>query len=434
MADAAEQTTEFTDPAAAISQGKRHLLVRDYTAAVDAFTKALQLLSRKHDHYDDEVGEPYLLYGRALLGLSREQNSVLGDGVPGGDDSEEDDDDDDDEDADEDKLSNGENDDEQGNEEKSDDKDTSETDAKKSDEKSVKGEEEQEAAAGKSDEAKVNNEKQQEPESLPGTSKDHPKENGECSKAQNGHQENGEAEDDNTNDVEEGEDVHNVTIDLQVAWEVLELAKIVFQKRGASGYKQLAETHRLLGEVAMESSNHQIAVSDLEKALKILENVEPFDPRAIAEIHYHLGLAHSLGNDFDASIQHFHEATNLLQARIKELEETEETPQSDDPFYSVEGEIKELKELLPEIQEKITDMQDFREEQCRLVIEQIKIKAASSCSNGGAGPSSDAGASSSDTAQPTKPASDISHLVRKKRKNEDTEITETASPAKKPTP
>lgn len=35
---------------------------------------------------------------------------------------------------------------------------------------------------------------------------------------------------------------------------------------------------------------------------------------------------------------------------------------SADPFYSVEGEIKELKELLPEIQEKIQDMMDYKAE------------------------------------------------------------------------
>lgn len=33
-----------------------------------------------------------------------------------------------------------------------------------------------------------------------------------------------------------------------------------------------------------------------------------------------------------------------------------------DSFYSVEGEIKELKELLPEIQEKIQDMMDYKAE------------------------------------------------------------------------
>lgn len=217
-------------------------------------------------------------------------------------------------------------------------------------------------------------------------------------------------------------------IKLKVAWEVLELAKLVLLKRGQTGWKLLADAYRLLGEVAMEGGNFQGALNDLHRCLELLQQIEPREPRAIAEIHYQLALAHSLGNDFDASIEEFNKATNLLEACIKELEGMKEPPKTDDSFYTVEGEIQELKELLPEIQEKISDMKDFKQEACKLVIEGIKSKVAGGCSNG-AGPSS-----SSDTAPKIqKPASDISHLVRKKRKADEPE-TEVASPCKKPTP
>lgn len=130
-----------------------------------------------------------------------------------------------------------------------------------------------------------------------------------------------------------------------------------------------------------------------------------------------------------------------METRIKNLESGGESTNNEDPFYTVEGEIKELKELLPEIRDKIADMRDFKQQACKLVIEGIKSKVAGgSCSNGagpsGEGSSSGAGSSSSTSmAAPkeVKPASDISHLVRKKRKTED-EDTEAASPCKKPTP
>lgn len=86
MADVVEET-QFVDAATAILQGKRHLLVRDYSSAVNALTQACELLVQKHGDTADELGEPYLLYGRALLFLAREETGVLGTGVPGTEES-----------------------------------------------------------------------------------------------------------------------------------------------------------------------------------------------------------------------------------------------------------------------------------------------------------------------------------------------------------
>lgn len=87
MADIAENAL-FTDPVAAISQGKRHLLVRDYGMAVTALAQACELLAQKYGDTADELGEPFLLYGRALLALAREETGVLGGAVPGSDEVE----------------------------------------------------------------------------------------------------------------------------------------------------------------------------------------------------------------------------------------------------------------------------------------------------------------------------------------------------------
>ncbi|XP_076680550.1 nuclear autoantigenic sperm protein isoform X2 [Andrena cerasifolii] len=479
MADVAENAA-FTDPATAISHGKRHLLVRDYTMAVAALAQACQLLAEKHGDTADELGEPYLLYGRALLGLAREEAGVLGGGVPGSEEAEEDEDEDEEE-AEDEKLSNVDEEDEERQEkastsetkeEAASDSKTSESKAaeppteskaekkedKKEEKKSVEKEETEKKSGEKGEVEKKSGEKgevekksgekgeaekksgekgeskkiedkveQKEEKAVAGSSKDTKHANGpSCSSGQNGDvKENGENDSEDTGKEEEEDEVNN----LQVAWEVLELAKLVLLKRGQSGWKLLADAYRLLGEVAMEGGNFQGALSDLHRCLELLQQIEPREPRAIAEIHYQLALAHSLGNEFDASIEEFHKATELLEARIKELEDMKDPPKSDDSFYTVEGEIQELKELLPEIQEKISDMKDFKQEACKLVIEGIKSKVAGGCSNG-AGPS---GSESGSASKVQKPASDISHLVRKKRKAEEPE-TEVASPCKKPTP
>ncbi|XP_076624188.1 nuclear autoantigenic sperm protein [Colletes latitarsis] len=462
MADVAESAA-FTDPATAISHGKRHLLVRDYTMAVTALAQACQLLAEKHGDTADELGEPYLLYGRALLGLAREEAGVLGGGVPGTEDADEDDEEDEEE-AEDEKLSNVDEKEDEENEEpaskttadevkKEEGSSESKTDKSKTTSESAKPEPEtkeekddknekkaiesgtnekeetEKSDSNKTDDSKIAEQKQKEEEkAAAGSSKETNHANGpSCSTEQNGElKENGENDSEDIGKEDDEDEVNN----LQVAWEVLELAKLVLLKRGQPGWKLLADAYRLLGEVAMEGGNFQGALNDLHRCLELLQQIEPREPRAIAEIHYQLALAHSLGNEFDASIEEFNKATELLETRIKELEELKEPPKTEDSFYTVEGEIQELKELLPEIREKISDMKDFKQEACKLVIEGIKSKVAGGCSNG-AGPSGSSDSPSTPKVQ--KPASNISHLVRKKRKAEEPDL-DVAAPSKKPTP
>lgn len=196
-------------------------------------------------------------------------------------------------------------------------------------------------------------------------------------------------------------------------------------KRGSVGWKLLAEAYRLLGEVAMEGGNHESALTDFKACLNLLEKMTPRDHRAIAEIHYQMGLAHAMANSFDASIEQFNQASALLEAKIVHLKTLQDDPpQSDDPFYTVEGEIKELQDLLPEIQEKIADIKDLKKETD--VIKEIK-EEANGCSSDAEAKANEA----SGSGIASKPVSDISHLVRKKRKAEDEESNSTASPCKK---
>lgn len=91
MADVTE-LGEINDPVTALAQGKRHLLVQDFEQAVNALSQACNLFSEKYGDLADELGEPYLLYGRALLSLARVESGVLGEAVPGNEETEEDND------------------------------------------------------------------------------------------------------------------------------------------------------------------------------------------------------------------------------------------------------------------------------------------------------------------------------------------------------
>ncbi|EFN69297.1 Nuclear autoantigenic sperm protein [Camponotus floridanus] len=424
MADLSEEVP-IKDAATAISQGKRHLLVRDYNLAVVVLAQACELLAQEHGETGDEMGELYLLYGRALLGLAREEAGVLGGGVPGSEEVSQDE-----------GVSQGEEEDEEDENEEgtiaenkngmenspctSNDKEDDKRELKESEDPNSEQDEKSEKTenSDKTIDSKVEENTQK--EEIPGCSRDPDVYNGEASGSgtkREDDEEDGEAEEE---DVEKEDDVNN----LQIAWEVLELAKLVLLKRGSSGWKLLAEAYRLLGEVAMEGGNHESALIDFKACLNLLEKITPRDHRAIAEIHYQLGLTHAMANNFDASIEEFNQASALLEAKIVQLKTVQDDPpQSDDPFYTVEGEIKELQELLPEIQEKIADIKDMKKEAD--VIKEIKEERLNGCSKDGE--ASEASGSGSNT---SKPASDISHLVRKKRKAEDEE--DIGSVCKKP--
>jgi len=115
-----------------------------------------------------------------------------------------------------------------------------------------------------------------------------------------------------------------------------------------------------------------------------------------------LGLAHELEGLLDKAVILLSEALDVLNRRISTLENL-----TDD---KAKEEIAEIKAIIPEIRERVGDIKERRratmEAMCAVV--EAKIKTTT---NGGA---------SSSTA---KPASNISHLVRKRPKQEETDGT-----------
>merc|ERR1712114_67715 len=89
----------------------------------------------------------------------------------------------------------------------------------------------------------------------------------------------------------ENEDLSN----LQRAWEVLELAKIIYTRmikeaKNEMNEKKLCETLLTLGEVSIENENWSTAVEDLKACLTKRKELG-MESRLIAETHYHLGVA-----------------------------------------------------------------------------------------------------------------------------------------------
>merc|ERR1712029_481404 len=159
---------------------------------------------------------------------------------------------------------------------------------------------------------------------------------------------------------------------LQLAWEMLELAKNILVKQADSVKQEekerkaaigarICDTFQTLGELSIENENYPQAIEDLGTCLQRRQKMLPEDSRLIAETHYQLGVAQGFNVEFDQAVESLNSAISVLQKRIDNLKnktESVDPSRKADAFYTREAEIKEIESLLPEIKEKITDTND----------------------------------------------------------------------------
>lgn len=130
------------------------------------------------------------------------------------------------------------------------------------------------------------------------------------------HQPQEEEEEDEANDNENEQENEEEQSDFEIAWEILDLARALFEKKieaigdcalevpylkndkeePSNEYvvltKKLSETYDLLGEVSLEAENFQQSAIDLEKCLNLRLKLYNKDTSAlISESHYKLSLA-----------------------------------------------------------------------------------------------------------------------------------------------
>merc|ERR1711970_1011118 len=367
--------------------GKRHMLVQDIAAAVASLAQACEMMSAQFGETAVECADAYFHYGKALLEMARLESGVLGnalDGVPDGEDS------DSSQCEDPSKLTEDEK-EEVGvkvlealdenfktHEEKIallTNGHTKVTNGHSKKDESTEGEEEDEESQ------EVGEESQDDEEMKEGEAKDGEAEtkNGEAeAKAEDKDKMETESfgDDEKTKDEKEAGDKEEQQAEdeedpsnLQLAWEMLELAKVIFTKQAdetkddkADVEKKLCETFLALGEVSLENENYPQAVDDLTSCLKKQLEKLPADSRSIAETHYQLGVAQGFHLHFEEAVKSLNDAITVLTTRIDNLKkktESKDETRTDDAFYTREKEIEELEKLLPEIREKMQEEAGF---------------------------------------------------------------------------
>ncbi|CDK25831.1 unnamed protein product [Kuraishia capsulata CBS 1993] len=125
-------------------------------------------------------------------------------------------------------------------------------------------------------------------------------------------------ESDSEDDQDENEAEEEEQTDFEVAWEILDLTRTLFEAQLAEFdekddvkktepllqseseepsdpqtliRKKLADVYDILGEVSLEAENFQQAATDLESSLKLRELLYPIGNGLLSESHYKLSLA-----------------------------------------------------------------------------------------------------------------------------------------------
>merc|ERR1712055_1140358 len=153
------------------------------------------------------------------------------------------------------------------------------------------------------------------------------------------------------------------TSNLQLAWEMLELAKVIYEKKIKDVVPEkkrevmsaLWEATSGLGEVAMEAGNFNQAIEEFSSCLKARKAVLPTDSRSIAEAYFQKSRAEAALGKIGDSESSIKAAIAVLEERAVNLSKMELSPHLVEEIADLEGLGIDLEEILVEFKESMTE-------------------------------------------------------------------------------
>jgi len=139
----------------------------------------------------------------------------------------------------------------------------------------------------------------------------------------------------------------------ELAWQLLETARVVYCKDEAKNIAEIASVHCLLGDVAMEDGNFQRAYPEYGKATQMYGKHAGMADRRLGGAHQLAGLCALYDQQNEASIFHYTAAAEAFNNALTELlvkEGVMETPNQDSEDIEFVDE-----ELLEKLKEKLGD-------------------------------------------------------------------------------
>ncbi|KAF8449225.1 hypothetical protein L210DRAFT_3389305 [Boletus edulis BED1] len=237
-------------------------------------------------------------------------------------------------------------------------------------------------------------------------------------------------------DEEEGEEGEPED-DFNAAWEVLELARGIYEKGKEDDDAtklRLADTYIALGDVSLETEKFDQAITDYSAGLALKVDLLPTSSRQIAEAHYKLSMVLDLtsGRLSDA-IKHAEKALESVLERIQELKDgfDDKLPpalvvdQGEDkkgkgkavPSLSLAGDVRNMSKS--QMENELQEMEGLKED-LALKVDELKTtpKAATESAPALAARVLDQALNAHPITVPGQPAvvHDLTSMVKKKKK------------------
>merc|ERR1719245_1661047 len=352
---------DFINAQKTFQTGKKNLFLNKYDDSVNNIGDACKIYSSKYGEMGEQCAEVYYYYGRALLELARVENTVLGNalnGVP-----------EDDSPIDDSRYGNP---DDVAEEEQ---KDITEKVIDALCEERIKPEE---TTTPATTETKTETPTETSAETTTETKTETPTETSAETTTEtkteittpaptetttpNAAETTTESEtEEAAKDSPEAEEISN----LQRAWEMFELAKLVYTKNFDNDpifkNKRIAECWLKLGEISIEQEVYEQAITDISESIRIQEEQkENRDERMLAESFYQLGLCQQFNNMFKEANETYQKSINIMQLRIEKLkgkmEMIKDDVEQEAERNTLKDEINELETLLPEMMNKLEEV------------------------------------------------------------------------------
>ncbi|KAL1920228.1 uncharacterized protein VTP21DRAFT_1374 [Calcarisporiella thermophila] len=180
----------------------------------------------------------------------------------------------------------------------------------------------------------------------------------------------------NENSENEEEKEDDSGDDLTYAWEILDLARLIYSDMTTRDAKlKLGDVLLALGDVSLESENFDQAVVDYKEALQIKAGLLSPNDRQLAEAHYKLALAYEFSSsEQHLAAEHIVKATQVLHQRLEflrqqrdlktsnssESEKGKERNVTTEIPVDIEEEIEEIEGLLPDMEQKLEDINSLQ--------------------------------------------------------------------------
>jgi len=381
-----------TDYLKNMGNGKKNLLCGDFPEAVACFQLACSQQSERFGETSHECAESFHYYGKALLELARMENGVLGNALKGVPETE--------------------------------DESESEVEEPQFEKPNIPAEERQEIRKEVEDAMKETESESEENQGTSGKSETGGSSSSTAEKKDTEEAAAKEEDDEDANedgeDTEDPEDIPN----MQLAWEMLELSKVLYSKKPSEKQNKLmiANCHLKLGELGLEVENYAQSIGDFLECLVIRKELLDSYDRSLAETHYQLGLAYAFDKRYDNALEHYNQALEVLDTRIEHLNKIIDDKDREEKDATAEPhpectEIGEIKALIPDINSKIEDVEVMKRQESKFAGSPFR-------NSEGAGTSSSAGTTTIGFAQPSTPTEKICTVIPIKRKDDERSSSE----------